>query len=313
MAVIVEGLSKTFGDKVAVGDLDMTVEPGMVTGFLGPNGAGKSTTMRMMLGIDRRDRGTVTFDGSTYAQLEQPSRMVGAMLDAHAVDPDRSAKSHLSYLAASGGLPASRVDEVMGLTGIREVAKRHVGAFSLGMHQRLGIASAMLGDPKYLLLDEPTNGLDPEGIHWVRQFLHELARQGRGILVSSHLLAELSLYADRLVVIGRGRLITTGTVDDFRNEHATESVTVRSPRLADLVDLIVERGGSVERQGDEIVVHDMAASAIGDVAALHSIPIHELHTESSSLEDAYLEVTSEAQEYRSGSDGQPGDDRKGTS
>ena len=256
----------------------------------------------MMLGIDRSDRGTVSYDGAgAYAQLDAPTRMVGAMLDAHAVDPDRSARAHLSYLAAAAGLPASRVDDVMGLTGIREVAKRHVGAFSLGMHQRLGIAAAMLGDPKYLFLDEPTNGLDPEGIHWVRQFLKELARQGRGILVSSHLLAELSLYADRLIVIGRGRLITTGTIDDFRSAHATTSVTVRSPRGDDLIELIRQRGGSVERRGDDIVVHDLAASAIGDVAALSGIPIHELHTETSSLEDAYLEVTAEAQEYRSGS------------
>ncbi|MDX2381402.1 MAG: ATP-binding cassette domain-containing protein [Acidimicrobiia bacterium] len=304
MAVIVEGLTKTFGDKVAVGDLDMAVEPGLVTGFLGPNGAGKSTTMRMMLGIDRSDRGNVTFDGTAYTQLDQPARMVGAMLDAHAVDPDRSARSHLSYLAAASGLPATRVDEVLGLTGIREVAKRHVGAFSLGMHQRLGIASAMLGDPKYLFLDEPTNGLDPEGIRWVRQFLQELARQGRGILVSSHLLAELSLYADQLVVIGRGRLITTGSVDHFRAEHATITVTVRSPGLDELVSLIESRGGSTQREGDDLVVRDMTASAIGDVAALHSIPIHELHTESSSLEDAYLEVTAEAQQYRSGGDDQ---------
>jgi ABC-2 type transport system ATP-binding protein len=308
MAVVVEGLTKTFGGKVAVGDLDMTVEQGRVTGFLGPNGAGKSTTMRMMLGIDRCDRGTVSYDGSAYAQLDHPSRVVGAMLDAHAVDPDRSARSHLAYLAAAGGLPATRVDEVLGLTGIREVAKRHVGAFSLGMHQRLGIAAAMLGDPQYLFLDEPTNGLDPEGIRWVRQFLQSLARQGRGILVSSHLLAELSLYADHLVVIGRGRLITTGTVDDFRATHATTTVTVRSPRLDDLVALIEERGGSTERSGDDLLVSDMTASAVGDVAALNSIPLHELHTESSSLEDAYLEVTADAQQYRSG-----GDDGEGAS
>ena len=307
MALVVTGLTKRYGGKVVVDDLSLTVGPGEVTGFLGPNGAGKSTTMRMMLDIDRADNGSVAFDGTSFASLDSPLRTVGSMLDANAIDPDRSARSHLRYLAASAGLPMTRVDDVLGLTGMHEAAKRHVKTFSLGMHQRLGIAGALLGNPKYLLLDEPTNGLDPEGIRWIREFLRESANDGRGILVSSHLLSELSQYVDRLVVIGRGRLLAEGTVDEFTSMQTTTAVTVRSPGLDQLIDLIEQRGGVITRDSDTIDVADMTAEAIGDLAALHQIPLHELHTVRQSLEEAFLEVTAEAQEYRAGS-GPPGEE-----
>lgn len=299
MAIVAEGLTKRYGNKLAVDDLSLTIEPGRVTGFLGPNGAGKSTTMRMMLDIDRATSGTTTFDGNRFSKLDSPLRVVGAMLDANAVEPKRSARSHLRYLAASAGLPATRVDEVLGLTGLRDAAKRQVGNFSLGMHQRLGIAAALLGDPKYLLLDEPTNGLDPEGIRWVREFLQQLAAEGRGVLVSSHLLSELSLYVSHVVVIGKGRFIASGSVDDFESMQGPAKVTVQSPRLAELVVLIEQRGGHVVPTAHGIEVTNMTAAAIGDLAALHRIELHELHTEHQSLEATFLELTADSQEYRS--------------
>lgn len=299
MAVVAEGLTKQYGDKLAVDDLSLKIEPGWVTGFLGPNGAGKSTTMRMMIDIDRASKGSVTFDGQPFGRLDSPLRVVGAMLDANAVDPKRSARAHLSYLAASAGLPRTRVNEVLGLTGLRDAAERKVGDFSLGMHQRLGIAAALLGDPKYLMFDEPTNGLDPEGIRWVREFLQQLAREGRGVLVSSHMLSELALYVDHIIVIGKGRFIAAGTVDEFESMTGSASVTVESPKIDQLVELIQARGGRVSRTGRGIEVTAMSASAIGDVATLHQIELHELHTEHQSLEDTFLELTADAQEYRS--------------
>jgi ABC-2 type transport system ATP-binding protein len=299
VAVVAEGLTKQYGDKLAVDDLSVKIEPGRVTGFLGPNGAGKSTTMRMMLDIDRATRGTTTFDGRRFDKLESPLRVVGAMLDANAVDPKRSARAHLRYLAASAGLPGSRVGEVLGLTGLGDAADRKVGNFSLGMHQRLGIAAALLGDPKYLMFDEPTNGLDPEGIRWVREFLQKLAREGRGVFVSSHMLSELALYVDHVIVIGRGRFIAAGAIDDFESVTAEVTVTIESPRLDELVGLIEARGGKVTptAKGAEVVA--MTAAAIGDLAALHQIELHELHTEHQSLEETFLELTADAQEYRS--------------
>ncbi|MFW2335689.1 ATP-binding cassette domain-containing protein [Ilumatobacter sp.] len=299
MAIIADGLTKQYGDKLAVDDLSLTIEPGRVTGFLGPNGAGKSTTMRMMLDIDRATSGMTTFDGARFGNLDSPLSVVGAMLDANAVEPRRSARDHLRYLAASAGLPDSRVDEVLGLTGMREAQNRKVGNFSLGMHQRLGIAAALLGDPKYMFFDEPTNGLDPEGIRWVREFLQQLAAEGRGILVSSHLLSELSLYVDHIVVIGKGRFIASGSVAEFESMTGHASVTVESPRLDELVALIEPRGGRVTPTPNGIEVTGMAASAIGDLAALHRIELHELHTEHQSLETTFLELTADSQEYRS--------------
>ncbi len=305
MAIVAEGLTKQYGDKLAVDNLSLTIDAGRVTGFLGPNGAGKSTTMRMMLDIDRATSGTTTFDGQRFSNLASPLQVVGAMLDANAVEPKRSARSHLRYLAASAGLPDGRVDEVLGLTGLRDAAKRHVGNFSLGMHQRLGIAASLLGDPKYLFFDEPTNGLDPEGIRWVREFLQQLAAEGRGVLVSSHLLSELSLYVDHIVVIGKGRFIASGSVHEFESMQGQAAVTVESPRMAELVALIEPRGGHVTPTPHGIEVTNMTAASIGDLAALHQIELHELHTEQQSLEATFLELTADAQEYRStGLDGE---------
>jgi len=300
VAVAVSGLTKSFGSHVAVDDLTFNVEPGFVTGFLGPNGAGKSTAMRCMLDLDPKDSGSVTFDGSRFGDIDQPVREVGSLLDATAFDPNRSARSHLRYLAASGGLPKSRVDDVLGLTGLHEVSKRHVGNFSLGMHQRLGIAAAVLGDPQYLFLDEPTNGLDPEGIKWVRQFLRDLADDGRGILVSSHLLTELELYVDHLVVIGKGRMLAQGSVADLKSQQQS-TITVRSPDWERLVQLLTQRGATcTPTSSNTFEVQGVPAELIGDLAALERIPVHELHTEDVSLEEAFLDITRDTQEYKSG-------------
>ena len=300
MAIAVSGLTKTFGSHVAVDDLTFNVEPGVVTGFLGPNGAGKSTAMRCMLNLDPRDSGSVTFDGSRFGDIDHPIREVGSLLDATAFDPHRSARSHLRYLAASGGLPNSRVDEVLGLTGLHEVSKSHVGNFSLGMHQRLGIAAAVLGDPQYIFLDEPTNGLDPEGIKWVRQFLHDMAEEGRGILVSSHLLSELELYVDYLVVIGKGRMLSQGSVADLKGQQQS-TVTVRTPEWERLVELLKQRGATcTPTLSNTFEVQNAPAEMVGDLAALERIPIHELHTEQASLEEAFLDITRDTQEYKSG-------------
>jgi ABC-2 type transport system ATP-binding protein len=302
VAVAVSGLTKRFGDHTAVDDLTFSVEPGSVTGFLGPNGAGKSTAMRCMLDLDPRDSGSVSFDGARFRDVDQPLRTVGSLLDATAFDPSRSGRSHLRYLAASAGLPKSRVDEVLGLTGLHEVSKRHVGTFSLGMHQRLGIAAAVLGDPKYIFLDEPTNGLDPEGIKWVRQFLREMAADGRGILVSSHLLSELELYVDNLIVIGRGRMLAQGSVDDLKGQQQS-TIVVRTPEWERLRDLLAQRGASITPTlSNTIEVAGVPAELIGDLAALERIPLHELHTEEATLEDAFLEITHDSQEYKSGGD-----------
>jgi ABC-2 type transport system ATP-binding protein len=300
VAVAVSGLTKSFGSHVAVDDLTFNVEPGTVTGFLGPNGAGKSTAMRCMLDLDPKDSGSVTFDGSRFGDIDRPIREVGSLLDATAFDPSRSARSHLRYLAASGGLPRTRVDDVLGLTGLHEVSKRHVGNFSLGMHQRLGIAAAVLGDPQYLFLDEPTNGLDPEGIKWVRQFLRDMADDGRGILVSSHLLSELELYVDHLVVIGKGRMLAQGSVADLKGQQQS-TITVRSPDWERLVQRLTQRGATcTPTSANTFEVQGVPAELIGDLAALERIPVHELHTEDVSLEEAFLDITRDTQEYKSG-------------
>src|SRR6476661_1826961 len=227
----VRGLTKEFGPTKAVEDLTFTVQPGMVTGFLGPNGAGKSTTMRMILGLDRPTAGTALIDGKRYHDLKQPLRTVGALLDAKWVHPNRSAKAHLQWMAASNGIPKSRVEEVLRLVGLSEVAGKNAGGYSLGMSQRLGLAGALLGDPPVLLFDEPVNGLDPEGIVWIRKFMQRLAAEGRTVLVSSHLLSEMALTAEHLVVIGRGRLISDTTVKEFVDRSSESTVRVRSPQL----------------------------------------------------------------------------------
>lgn len=300
MSVVVSNLTKRFGAHTAVDNLSFSVEPGTVTGFLGPNGAGKSTAMRCMLDLDPRDAGGVTFDGARFKDVDQPLRMVGSLLDATAFDPNRSARNHLRYLTASGGLAKSRVDDVLGLTGLHDVSKRHVGAFSLGMHQRLGIAAAMLGDPQYLFLDEPTNGLDPEGIKWVRRFLRELADDGRGVLVSSHMLSELELYVDHLVVIGKGQVLAQGSVQELKGAQQS-TIIVRSPQWEHLGELLAQRGASyTPTLSNTIEVKGVPAELIGDLAALERIPLHELHTEEATLEEAFLEITQHSQEYTSG-------------
>jgi ABC-2 type transport system ATP-binding protein len=297
MSIVVEGLTKTYGPKRVVDDLTFEVLPGRVTGFLGPNGAGKSTTMRCMVDLDRPDSGRVTVDGSPYADLQYPARVVGTLLEARAVNPARKARDHLRMLAACSRVPDSRVEEVMEMTGITSAADRRVGGFSLGMHQRLGLASAILGDPTYMMLDEPTNGLDPEGIRWVREFLRALADQGRAVLVSSHLLAELALFVDHLVVIGKGRLIASTTVEGL-TESRPHEVFVKSPRLGELEAELVQRGVEVNHEDGELRLRGTSAAAVGDLAALMAIPLHGLREDAGTLEQAFLDLTAEAQEYR---------------
>jgi len=294
-------LTKHFGRRTAVDDLTFDVAPGVVTGFLGPNGSGKSTTMRLLLDLDHADGGTATFDGRRYREIDRPLTQVGSLLDATYVHPSRSAANHLRWLAAANGLPRHRVDEVLAMVGLSDVAGQGVGRFSLGMRQRLGIAGALLGDPPTLLLDEPANGLDPEGILWVRNFLRYLADQGRTVFVSSHLLAEMSQMADALVVIGRGRLIAASSVHEFINRFAGTYVSVRSPTSGTFAGLLRQQGATVETEPDgSLRITGLEAPTIGDLAAAHDVVLHELAPQSASLEEAFLEVTREAQEYAGG-------------
>ncbi|HEX4725848.1 MAG TPA: ATP-binding cassette domain-containing protein [Pseudonocardiaceae bacterium] len=293
----VEKLTKRYGRTLAVDDLSFTVKPGTVTGFLGPNGAGKSTTMRLMLGLDLADGGGVRIGGKPYRSLREPLRVVGALLDAKWVHPNRSARSHLRWLARSNGLSGRRVDEVLGLVGLSGVAGRRAGGFSLGMSQRLGIAGALLGDPGVLLFDEPVNGLDPEGILWVRGFMRELASQGRTVLVSSHLLSEMSLMADDLVVIGRGRLIAQCSTTEFIRSAGNTAVKVRSPQLAELSAALNAAGATVHPDSDALLVSNMESDAIGDLAAANGVTLHELSPQTSSLEAAFMQLTGDSVEY----------------
>ena len=292
-------LTKRFGDKVAVDHLSFTVEPGRVTGFLGPNGAGKSTTMRLITGLDRPDSGRATIGGLAYDQLAKPLARVGALLEARSVHPGRSARNHLLFLAQTQGIPAKRVDEVLDLVGLREVAGKRAGGFSLGMTQRLGIAAAMLGNPPVLMLDEPVNGLDPEGIRWVRNFMRQLASEGRTIFVSSHLMNEMAVTADHLVVIGRGALIADSSTEEFIARSSERSVLVRTPDLARLRELIIGEGGAAaEAEGDSgLVVTGLPAPRIGELAASASIVLHELTPRLPSLEEAFMELTADSVEY----------------
>ncbi|RLK60269.1 ABC transporter ATP-binding protein [Actinokineospora cianjurensis] len=292
------GLTKHYGRTVAVDNLSFTVGEGKVTGFLGPNGAGKSTTMRMILGLDRPTSGDVRIDGQHYWDLHQPLRTVGALLDAKWVHPNRSARAHLRWLAAATKLPKRRIDEVLDLVGLTAVADKNAGGFSLGMSQRLGIAAALLGDPKVLLFDEPVNGLDPEGILWIRKFMHKLADEGRTVFVSSHLLSEMAQTAQDLVVIGRGKLIHQGTVDEFI-AHATEStVLVRSPELEKLGEYLLAAGAGISDDGDALRVSGMDSPAIGELAAARQITLHELSPQVGSLEQAFIQLTGDSVEYR---------------
>ncbi|MGY1774186.1 ABC transporter ATP-binding protein [Blastococcus sp. SYSU D00813] len=295
--IVARDLTKTYGTRTAVDGISFTVEPGRVTGFLGPNGAGKSTTMRMLLGLDRPTRGSITVNGSRYVDSPAPLREVGALLEARALHPGRTARDHLRWLAASNALPASRVDEVLGLVGLESVAGQRVGRFSLGMGQRLGIAVALLGDPAVVVLDEPVNGLDPEGIRWVRGLARQLAAEGRTVFVSSHLMAEMALTADHLVVIGRGRVLADCPTADFITRHAAAHVRVRSPQAAELAGLLRRSGADVTADGAELRVQGLDTTGVGDLAGAHGLVLHELTLVQSSLEDAFMTLTAESVEY----------------
>ncbi len=298
--IVTRHLTKRYGKTLAVDGLSFTVAPGLVTGFLGPNGSGKSTTMRMILGLDVPDAGSSTVHGVPYRQLRWPLREVGALLDAKAFHPGRSARNHLRCLATTNDIPAARVDEVLDLVGLTAVADRRAGKFSLGMGQRLGIASALLGDPGILLFDEPVNGLDPEGIRWVRHLLRGLAAEGRTVLVSSHLINEMALTADHLVVIGRGTLIADTSVEEFTARSRADSVRLVTPTPQRFVSALSRAGArpSVDADGS-IVVTGMRPADIGELAAAARLVVHELTPVRGSLEDAFMELTSETVEFRS--------------
>jgi ABC-2 type transport system ATP-binding protein len=293
-----------------VDHLSFTVEPGRVTGFLGPNGAGKSTTMRLICGLDRPQSGTATIGGLAYAQLTRPLHTVGALLESRSLHPGRSARNHLLFLAQTQGFPAHRVDEVLDLVGLTPVARKRAGGFSLGMTQRLGIAAAMLGDPAVLLLDEPVNGLDPEGIRWVRTFMQQLAGEGRTVFVSSHLMSEMAVTADHLIVIGRGALIAESSTQEFIQRSSERSVLVRTPQADRLAELITAAGGAIAPEAAAapgngggastatgLIVTGLEAPRIGELAASASVVLYELTPRLASLEEAFMELTADSVEY----------------
>jgi ABC-2 type transport system ATP-binding protein len=297
-AIEAHGLTKRYRDKLAVDDLTFTIDSGRVTGFLGPNGAGKTTTMRLILGLDAPSAGSVTVNGRRYQDLAQPMRAVGALLDAKAVHPSRTAANHLLCLAQAGGLPQQRVDEVLGLVGLADVAGKRAGTFSLGMSQRLGIAAALLGDPPILIFDEPVNGLDPEGIRWIRTLMRDLAGEGRAVLVSSHLMSEMALTADHLIVIGRGRLIADTGMSSFLDARTSRSVRVRADDVAELIPSLRKAGADVESTVDEsLQVTGLTSREVGELALGLGIVLSELTPARSSLEDAFMELTRSAVEY----------------
>jgi ABC-2 type transport system ATP-binding protein len=294
-----EHLSKRYRKKVAVDDISFEVTTGRVTGFLGPNGAGKSTTMRLMLGLDN-GRGQTTFDGKTLQQYSRPSKVVGILLEAKAFHPTRKAYDHLRILADAGSIPVQRVEEVLDLVGLKDVAKKRPGKFSLGMSQRLGIAAAILGEPKYLMLDEPANGLDPEGIHWLRQFIKDYADKGNAVFVSSHLLSEMSLMADDLVVIGKGKLIASGSMDSFLKGSKNAGIFVRADKPANLKRLFATHAFDYEAADGGFMVRGVKTDEIGRAAFAAGVILLELANREVSLEEAFLEVTADSQEYRTG-------------
>lgn len=294
------GLTKRYGSTTVVRDLSFTVRPGQVTGFLGPNGAGKSTTMRMILGLDRPTAGAVHIDGKSYTELKQPLRTIGALLEAKWVHPNRSARTHLRWLARSNNLPESRVETVLDQVGLSEVANRRAGGFSLGMSQRLGIAGALLGDPQILMFDEPVNGLDPEGIHWIRRFMQRLAAEGRTVLVSSHLLSEMAQTAEELIVIGRGQLLAQCSTEEFVARAGAQSVTVRTPQTQQLATALAQHSFTTRTTGDNALeVSGARTDQVGEIAAQQGCVLHELANQSGSLEDAFMRMTSSAVEYSS--------------
>lgn len=293
------GLGKSFGARRAVNDLSFTVRPGSVTGFLGPNGSGKSTTMRLMLGLDSGD-GRTTFDGQAFGELKHPLRHVGALLEAKPFHPTRTARNHLRMIAAANGIGSDRVDQVLDLVGLGTVARARPKTFSLGMGQRLGVAAALLGDPHTLILDEPSNGLDPQGITWLRHLLKHLADEGRAVFVSSHLLSEMALLADELVVIGRGTLLANGAVSDFIDASHLGTVRLTTPDHAVLLPRVEAAGGTVTSDGDVLVVSGLAADAIGDLAHEVGARVHQLVTVKATLEEAFLEATGLSEEFQGG-------------
>lgn len=300
MAVIeAVGLGKSFGTKRAVDDLTFAVRPGSVTGFLGPNGAGKSTTMRLMLELDRGD-GRTTFDGHTFTELDHPMRRVGALLEAKPFHPTRTARNHLRMIAAPNRIADDRVDTVLEMVGLSSVARKKPRTFSLGMGQRLGLAAALLGDPDVLILDEPSNGLDPAGITWLRQLLQHLASEGRSVLVSSHLLQEMAVLADELVVVGQGVMLANGPVDEFISASQLGTVHLRTPDAGVLVPALEALGATVRDDGEELVIGRMSAEQIGDAALAAGVRVHQLTTQRATLEEAFLEATGLTEEFRAG-------------
>jgi ABC-2 type transport system ATP-binding protein len=293
------GLTKDYGEKRAVDDLSFVVKPGIVTGFLGPNGSGKSTTMRLILGLDRPTRGDVTVNGKHYREHPAPLHEVGALLEARSVHTGRSAVNHLRALAQTHGIPRRRVDELIDLVGLHDVSRKRAGKFSLGMGQRLGLASALLGDPQTLLLDEPVNGLDPEGIHWIRNLLKGLAAEGRAVFVSSHLMSEMALTADHLIVVGRGKLIADTSVDEFVRRASGSVVHVRSPQATQLAELV--RGGDIRVTSPEpgvLEIEGLTTEQVGELAAEHRVVLHELTLRQASLEEAFMDLTRDDVEFR---------------
>lgn len=297
--IVAEHLTRRYGTRTAVSDVSFTVPPGRVTGFLGPNGAGKSTTMRMIAGLDRPTSGSVTVNGTPYDRLRAPLTEVGVLLDAKAVHTGRTARNHLRVMAATHGIGRRRVDEVIELTGIASVADKRAGGFSLGMGQRLGIAAAILGDPHTLILDEPVNGLDPEGVRWVREFVRHIAAEGRTVLLSSHLMSEMAQTADHVIVLGRGAVLADAPLPDLVRSWTTQAVFVRSPELSRLVEVMSDAGATATLVETGLAsLRGVSAAEIGDVAARHGMPLHELTPRSGSLEDAYLALTEDAIEYK---------------
>ena len=300
-------LTKRYGDKTAVDDLSFTVQPGTVTGFLGPNGAGKSTTMRLIIGLDAPTSGSVVVNGKPFAQHTRPLHEVGALLEARAIHTGRSARNHLLAMAATTGISRQRVDDVIDLVGLTDVAGKRAGAFSLGMGQRLGIASALLGDPQTLILDEPVNGLDPDGVRWIRNLLRGLADEGRTVFLSSHLMSEMALTADHVIVVGQGRLLRDQSMADFIADASSSVVRVRSPHATELATVITANQGTVKTVGENTLeVEGLTSDRIGTLAAVEGITLYELTTEQASLEEAYLALTGDFVDHRSSDTTQPG-------
>jgi ABC-2 type transport system ATP-binding protein len=294
-------LTKRYGGTTAVDDLSFTIHPGQVTGFLGPNGAGKTTTMRLILGLDRPDRGTVTVNGTRFPALPRPMHEVGALLDARAVHGGRSAYAHLLCLAQTNHIARRRVDEVLGTVGLADVARKRSKGFSLGMSQRLGIAAALLGNPGILMFDEPVNGLDPEGILWIRTLMKSLAAEGRTVLVSSHLMSEMENTADHLIVVGRGRLIADCGMAEFIARGSGQAVRVRTPQPDDLARAVAHAGGTLTPAGDDdLEIHGLTADEVGDLAFASGIRLHHLAASRVSLEQAFMELTADSVQYHAG-------------